>query len=181
MCECCSWELSGAKQSRIIAFPVLHTVVLLTGRQTTATLFFSGTVTLLIPLQLMCLCSLPPQAVSTLLFCVQATASPLQCVLLSQDTLTARILKAVAFPTLWRTRKAKSCFPRPPWNDVSSYHQADLIMPWFTAHLINHINVAVNWVDHSRVAIGGKKMMKLVTDWISVRHKIPSNLSKLVP
>lgn len=183
VCECCSWELSGAKQSRIIAFPVLHTVVLLTGHKTTAS-FFSGTVTLLIPIQLMCLCSIPPQALSTLLFCIGATASPFQCtcVLLSQDTLRASILKAVTFPTLWRTRKAKFCFPRPPWNDVFSYHQADSVMSWLTADLRIHINIEVNWVGHSRMGYRWKKkMMKLVTEWISVRHKILSNLSKLVP
>lgn len=31
------------------------------------------------------------------------------------------------------------------------------------------------------MAIGEKKVMKLGTDWISVRHKILSNLSTLVP
>lgn len=179
--ECCSWELSSAKQGRIIAFPVLHTVVLLTRRKTTAT-FFPGAVTLLIPLQLMCLCSIPPQAVSTLLLCVWATASPFPCacVLLSQDTRRTSILKAVAFPTLWRKRKAKFCFPRPPWNDVSPYHQG-LIVPGLSADLRNHISVEVNWVGHSKITVSEKRMMKLVTDWISVRHKIQSNSSKLVP
>ena len=35
--KCCSWELSSAKQSRIITFLVLHTVVLLTQPKATVT------------------------------------------------------------------------------------------------------------------------------------------------
>lgn len=125
--ECYSWELSGAKQSRIIAFLVLHTVVLLTGHKTTAR-FFSGPVTLLIPIQLMCLCSIPPQAVSTLLFCLGATASPFQCtcVLLSQ------YFESCCFPHPVEDKKSQVLFSK------ATLEWCFLLAPGWFSHALTH-------------------------------------------
>lgn len=85
----------------------------LTGRQTTAPLFFPGAVTLLIPLQMMCL---PPQAASTLLLlllllCVPATVMCV-CPPFSGYTQDKAFWKLLLFPTPLRTGKAKFCFPK---------------------------------------------------------------------